>query len=292
MIKNNKLFGETILLLSALIWGVGYPVVAIALNSGAGELFLTMTRFTLAVLIQLPFIYKKLQYLNKELILKGLILGVLLGLGFFTQTIGQKSTTTTNVAFLTSVNIVLIPFSSYFIIKKKIQMRSIIAAFITLVGIAFLTLGSTFQINLGDFYILLCALFFALYASATDKYAKEEDPTILVFLQFVTIAILATTAFFLSEEKAVLNPASIGSIIYLGIFSNLIASLFYTFGLKHTSAERASIILSLESVFGSILGIILFSEPYNYKLFFGSALILFAIMYSENIILKNKKISI
>ncbi len=289
MIQGKKLLGESILFLSALMWGIGYAVVAIALNAGSGEIFLTTIRFILASVFMLPFVYKKLKTVNKELLLKGVILGLLLVLGFFTQTIGQKSTTTTNVAFLTSVNIVLIPFTSFFIIKKKIQIRSIMAALLTFLGIAFLTLGSKFSINIGDFYVLLCALIFALYASVTDKYAKKEDPIMLVFIQFVAAAIFAGIIFYFSNESVVMNKTILISVIYLGIFSNVICTLFYTYGLKYTSAERASIILSLESVFGSILGILLFSEPFNYRLIIGSMLILFSILYSENILFKNKK---
>ncbi len=292
MIKGKKLLGESILFLSALMWGIGYAVVAIALNAGSGEIFLTTIRFILASIFMLPFVYKKLKTLNKALVGKGVILGLLLVFGFFTQTIGQKSTTTTNVAFLTSVNIVLIPFTSFFIIKKKIQIRSIIAAILTFIGIAFLTLGDTFSINIGDVYVLICALIFALYASVTDKYAKKEDPIILVFIQFVTAAVVAGIIFYFSDEMIIFNKTIIISVIYLGIFSNVICTLFYTYGLKYTSAERASIILSLESVFGSILGIILFSEPFNYRLILGSMLILFSILYSENILLKNKNLSI
>ncbi len=286
--KKKQIVGDLILLLTSLIWGVGYAVVAIALKAGSGEYFLTASRFALATTLQLPFVYKEFKQMNKSVIIKGVILGALLVFGFFTQTIGQKDTTTTNVAFLTSVNIVLIPFTSFVIIRKKLQLRSIIAALITLVGIGFLTLGSSFHINIGDYYVLLCALFFALYASVTDLSAKSENPKLLVFIQFLTATVFASIAFILSDEKMVFNTAVSLSIIYCGLVSNLIATLLYTYGLKYTSAERASIILSLESIFGTILGIILFGEIFNFKLLIGSALILFAILYSEKIILKPK----
>ncbi len=286
MLNKKQIYGDAILLFTSLIWGVGYAVIAIGLRAGVGELFLTTSRFIIATIAMLPFVYKKFNAINKSVIIKGIALGLLLVLGFIAQTIGQKDTTTTNVAFLTSVNIVLIPFTSFVVIKKKINLRSIIAALITMLGIAFLTLGNSFNINIGDYYVLLCALFFAFYASVTDLSAKKEEPILLVFIQFLTAAIFAGAFLIYSKEQIVLNPTIIATIIYSGVLSNFVATLLYTYGLKYTSAERASIILSLESIFGTILGIILFGENFSYKLVIGSVLILFAILYSERIILK------
>ncbi len=291
MMEKSKYFGDSILFFCSLIWGIGYIIVALALQEGVGELFLTASRFTIACLLQLPFVYKKLKHINKTALIKGVILGLLLVLGFLTQVIGQTSTTTTNVAFLTSVNVVLIPFTSFLIIRKKLELRSVIAALITFVGLGFLTLGNTFSINVGDFYVIICAILFAAYASVADLSAKEEETSILVFVQFLTAAVFSSLAFIFSGEPLVLNNASVSYLIYLGVFSNLIATSLYTFGLKYTSAERGSIILSLESLFGALLGIFIFDEPFTFKLVIGSVLIFFAILYSERLILNKPRIA-
>ncbi len=290
--KNNQYLGDGILLIAALIWGFGYVAVVFALNSGGGEYFITAARFGIASLLQIPFIYPKLKQLNKSIISKGIILGLLLVGGFISQTIGQKSTTTTNVAFLTSVNVVLIPFTSLIIFRKKLSLRSVIAAFITLIGLGFLSIKDNLSINPGDFYVIICAALFAAYSSVTDFASKKEDPQLLVFIQMLTAALSSSIIFFFSAEKLELSPALIANIFYLGCFSNLIATLLYTYGLKYSSAERGSIIVSVESVFGAILGILIFKEAFSYKLIIGSSLILFAILYSEKIILKpNKNLS-
>ncbi len=289
MTKDNKYFGDIVLIISSLLWGVGYVAVTYALMAGTGELFLTASRFVLATIIQLPFVYKKLRNADKYVIRKGILLGTLLVGGFFAQTIGQSYTTTTNVAFLTSVNVVLIPFTSLIFIRKKIAFRSVIAAFITFIGIGFLTLGNTFHINLGDYYVLICALLFAIYASFTDRYVKKEDPSLLVFFQIVTAAALSTIAFMFSSEKVVINMTNAIWIIYLALFSNLIASFLYSIGLRYTSAERGSVIVSIESIFGTMFGILLFNDPFNYRMIIGAALIIFAILYSEKVILNGKR---
>ncbi len=289
MIKDNRYFGDMILVIASFLWGVGYVAVTYALMVGTGELFLTASRFILATFIQLPFVYKKLRNADKYVIRKGVLLGLLLVGGFFAQTIGQSYTTTTNVAFLTSVNVVLIPFTSLLLLRKSITSRSIISAVITLVGIAFLTLGPAFHINVGDYYVLVCALLFAAYASFTDKYVKKEDPSVLVFFQILTAAAVSIIAFLFSNEEVVLNTINMVAIIYLALFSNVIAAILYSLGLRYTSAERGSVIVSLESVFGTIFGILLFNDPFNFKMIIGSALILFAILYSERVILNGKK---
>ncbi len=289
MIKDNKYFGDIILIIASFLWGVGYVAVTYSLMVGTGEIFLTASRFTLATIIQLPFVYKKLIASDKYVLRKGVLLGLLLVGGFFAQTIGQSYTTTTNVAFLTSVNVVLIPFTSLIFIRKPLASRSIVSAIITFIGIAFLTLGPAFSINVGDYYVLVCALLFAAYASFTDSYVKKEDPSLLVFFQIATASVVSIVAFMFSNEQMVFNTTNTISIIYLALFSNIIASILYSLGLRYTSAERGSVIVSLESVFGTVFGIVLFNDPFNFKMIIGALLILFAILYSEKVIFNGKK---
>jgi len=69
--------------------------------------------------------------------------------------------------------------------------------------------------------------------------------------------------------------------LYLGVFATAIALLFQSIGQKYTPASQASIILSLEGVFGVILSVLLYKEIVTPKLAAGFAVIFLSVLISE-----------
>ena len=87
----------------------------------------------------------------------GAILGVCLFLGFFLQTLGLNYTTPSKNAFITSVNVVIVPFIGLLLYKRKIDKFGMASSFMAIIGIAVLSLSADFTVNLGDvLYIIMC----------------------------------------------------------------------------------------------------------------------------------------
>ena len=76
-------------------------------------------------------------------------------------------------------------------------------------------------------------------------------------------------------------PDALTYILYLGVFSTMIALLLQTVCQKYVPASKASLILSLESVFGCICGIIFLHEALSERILAGFVLIFGAILLSE-----------
>ena len=71
------------------------------------------------------------------------------------------------------------------------------------------------------------------------------------------------------------------SIAYLCFICTGICFLLQTIGQKYTSPQTASIILTLESVFGTLLSVIFYHERLNFKTICGFLLIFVAVLISE-----------
>jgi len=279
--STKHYLGDALLLTVALIWGMGFIAVKIGLNSGVSTYFLLFSRFTVAGILVLPFVAKKLRKISKKTLLTGTLLGVFMFVGFAFQTFGLMYTTTSKNAFLTGVNVILVPFVTFLLTRKKISLSALIAAVITLIGIGFLTLDEALTINVGDLLTLVCAVMFAFHISITSVVAKNESALVLVFLQMWTAALLSLVLSLVLKETWSLDVPSTIAILYLGAFSTLLAFLLQTIGQRFAHATKAAILLSLESLFGAVFAVLIFSDALNSKMIIGAVIIFIGIYISE-----------
>lgn len=277
----RKYIGEIMLCITAIIWGSGFVVSAIALEHYTPYQVLA-GRFLIGVLILSLVFYKKLKGLNKRIILKGLVLGFFLYLAFALQTVGLQYTTPSKNAFLTAVNVVIVPFIAYFAYKRKIDKFELTGAILAIIGIAFLSLQFSTDINVGDILTLACAVAFAYQIFYTAKYVKDEDPITLTIVQMFFAAVFAwMVVLFKGEMSFSFETEAVSSILYLAIFSTTLAFLFQTIAQKFTNETKAAIILSTESFWGMVFSVILLSEVLTTRMIIGAILILCAIMIAE-----------
>ena len=108
---KKALFNPKILLLIVvIIWGSGFIAVEYAIDGGYSTLNIMSFRFIVATLLNLLIFNTKLKRLSKSEFKTGLFSGIFIFLAFYFQTLGQKYTNVSNVAFFTATNIVMIPF--------------------------------------------------------------------------------------------------------------------------------------------------------------------------------------
>jgi drug/metabolite transporter (DMT)-like permease len=134
----------------------------------------------------------------------------------------------------------------------------------------------------GDFLTLICAVFFAMHISSTGYFAKESDPYIISIVQLGTAALLSLIFALLFEDRpATIQVQTIMPILYLAVFSTMLAFLLQTIAQKHTNSTHAAIILSLEAVFGSTFAIMFLKEELTLRFFIGCMSILISVITSE-----------
>jgi drug/metabolite transporter (DMT)-like permease len=277
----RKYIGEFALSITAIIWGSGFVASAIALEYFTPYQTLA-GRFLIGVILLSLVFHKKLKCISKNTIKKGAIIGVFLYLAFALQTVGLQFTTPSKNAFLTAVNVVIVPFIAFFLYKRKMDKFELIGVVLAITGVGVLSLKLSTEINLGDLLSLCCAFAFAFHIFYTAKFVKDEDPVLLTIIQMITASILGfIVVFFRGETSFSLEMEAISSLIYLGVFSTTIAFLLQTVAQKYTTETKAAIILSTEAFWGMVFSIIILHEVITYKMMVGAILILCAIIISE-----------
>ena len=191
LLKKNNLYADLSLLLVAIIWGSGFVASKNALNSMPPN-YINAIRFALPFILLCIVFWKKVKIINKKDLRAGGIIGVFLFMAFAAQTIGLQYTTASKQAFLTGTNVVIVPFLYWAIKNKKPDRYNLVATFLCLIGIGFLTLQENLSINLGDGLTLICALFFACHIVSIGVFAENHDPIILTIIQFGVAALFST----------------------------------------------------------------------------------------------------
>ncbi len=280
--ENKKaLYADFSLLIVAIIWGSGFVVTKNALDH-LTPFYILGFRFLVGTIAITLISIRRLKKATKLDIKVGLIVGFFMFLGFAAQTVGLKYTTVGVQAFLTASNVVMVPFLYWIVSKKRPDNFEVFGAILCFIGIGVLSLDSSLYVGIGEFLSFLCAVCFAFQIVTVGYFAKDVDPYILSVVQLSLATILSFVCAFLFEPKiAEFNTDMIIPIVYLGIFSTLIAFLIQNIAQGYTSSTHAAIILSLEAVFGSIIAIIFLKEEVTVKFIIGCMAIFISVLASE-----------
>jgi len=279
--KTRIYLSDATLLLVAALWGGGFIAVKNGLDTMT-PMVLAAMRFMIATLVFGVVLHKKIGKLTKEDLIKGGIVGIFLYTAFAFQTVGLQYTTASKQGFLTATYVIMVPLIHWGIKKELPKGRVFLGSFMTFVGIGLVSYEGTLSFNLGDGLTLICAVLFALHIIAIDYFGKEMSSVKLAFVQIAVATVCFTiTAVIAEPVPSSLTRDAWQAVIYLGVLSTFLCFTLQTIAQKYTMASHASMILSLESIFAAIFGIILLGEVLTAKMLIGCLFIFVAIIMVE-----------
>jgi len=277
-----------LLLLASLIWGFAFVAQKIGANY-LGAFAFNGIRFAFGSLSLIPvliyFNKKSSNNVNENKLESPLIGGIIAGSVIFTgnslQQIGLAYTTAGKAAFITALYIVLVPIFSVFL-KRRISLSNWAGVFVAIIGLYFLSITETLTISMGDLLQVGGAVCFAVHILLIDHLIKKVDAIKLSFIQFTTCSILSLASALIFETitlRAI--EQAIVPLLYGGICSVGIAYTLQVIGQKNAKPSHAAIILSMESVFATIGGLIILHENLTLRASIGCILMLLGILLSQ-----------
>ena len=264
------------LTLVASIWGGAFASMKGTLERLDVNSFLAW-RFAIATIVLILIKPSVLRRFNLNFVKKGALIGLFLGSGYIFQSFGLTLTTVSNTGFITGLYVVFTPVVAALALKKNITRIEWLAVFMATIGLALLSLkGLTF--GLGEFLVLVSALFFALHIVALGEWSKGLDTYALTVLQLGTCALLTFAASLKSGFKAPPDSGVWWSIIYTALFATALAFIVQTWAQSFIKPSSVAVILAMEVVFAAAFGIWLLSEPLTLRIALGGLLVM-ASMY-------------
>ena len=278
--KNRKFFGSLMLFITTLVWGLSYSIQSIS-SENLGTFTVVFFKGLGGLAIVPLLIRKKHRFTAKE-ILAGVAIGSTAFMGCVFQQLGIENSTISKASFITTLYIIFVPLMEM-VSGKKIGRNILISVAIALLGLYFLCFSGNETFGIGDLYLLICSVFFALQIILIDKYTRIYDPLAMTFLGQITISVYAGILMLILEKptmNAVLN--SIVPIVYIVFISGAMAQSFQVIFQKDVGATLSSLIMSFESVFGAIFGWIVLAQALSAKEIFGCILVFIAIVIAES----------
>lgn len=278
--KNRKLFGSLMLFIATLLWGLSYSIQSISSeNLGTFTVVFFKGFGGLAIV---PLLIKKKHHFTLKEVLAGAAIGSAAFLGCVFQQLGIENSTISKASFITTLYIIFVPLMEM-LGGKKIGRNIIISVGIALLGLHFLCFSGNEIFGMGDVYLLICSIFFALQIILIDRYTRIYDPLAMTFLGQITVSVLSGVLMLILEKPTMeaIN-ASLIPILYMVFVSGALAQSFQVIFQKDVGASLSSLIMSFESVFGALFGWIVLSQALSLREIFGCILVFIAILIAES----------
>ena len=295
--------GNIILLITAFVWGMAFTAQLVGGNA-VGAFTFNATRFLLGALVLLPvvMIFDKTRKdgrflfsangITKSEWLGGLSCGVCLCVATTLQQEGLmliKHGATGKSAFITALYVLIVPLIGL-LLRRRVPLFHWIGIAVAIVGFFLLSIDFSVgfsSIGVGELLTLLCAVTFSLHIWVISYFTPKVDGVRMSMLQFLTAGLLCLpVSLFLERPTAEGLYTALIPILYAGIFSSGVAYTLQIIGQRYAKPATATVIMSLEAVFGALGGAVILgliggdkSQMLSLQQILGAAIVLGAVLF-------------
>ena len=287
--KQNNLKGSLILALAALIWGLAFVAQNQISDSVPTFTINALRSFIAAIFL---FVFWKLTNLKtkatflptdkagkKKYLAAALMCGGFLAVAMNLQQFGialypKGAPAETHAGFLTVLYVILVPIFSI-VLRKKVPFFVWCGGILSTIGIYLLCLANGLEaFYFADIIVFCCAIAFALQILAVDKYVGITGGVKLSIMQFFVVGVISTVCALILLDGAL-------PILYLGIMSSGIAYTLQIVGQKYAEPSVASIVMSFESVFAVLGGVVISKSTLSSNEIIGCIVMFAAIIIAQ-----------
>jgi drug/metabolite transporter (DMT)-like permease len=209
------------------------------------------------------------------------VAGIALASGFALQSVGLQHTSATTSGFITGLFVVLTPLVSAGLFRERIPPRVWWGVWLAVAGLAALSLRG-WAVGAGDAVTLAGALAFAMQIALLARWTTRENAYGIAVIEMGVIALtgLALT----SVDGGVRVPATVeawAGLAFLGVVASAVAFTVQAWAQSHLSATRTAVIMTAETLWAGLTGVLIAHDSVTARLLVGGVLILAAMYVVE-----------
>ena len=290
MQKYKAYFPQLALILITMIWGSTFLAVQYALNFSS-PMFFVGCRFAVAAVAIFLISIKSIRGLTLKETAAGTVIGVVIAIGYGTQTIALQSILSSESAFLTALYVPLVPILMWVVCQKRPSSMTWLGTSLAFIGLVLLTGNDIFNIRFsyGQTLTLICAFAVALEIILIGYFAGKVNLRRVTVVQLAVASVLSFASMKMVGESTIPN-FSWGLALFaigLGLASALIQFVM-NWAQRMVDPSRAAIIYAGEPVWAGIFGRIA-GERLPLLALFGGLLVVLGVLVSELKWKKSKK---
>lgn len=261
-----------LLVLATMFFGGNFPAVR---NAGADlpPLALSFWRWVLATLALAPFAlpgviaaWPTIRRHAGKLAILGIV-----GIAGFTAPAytGLQHTTAINGSLINATSPIFMMIFAALGLDEKIGRRQAIGLVVSLAGVlAIVSRGAperllALEFNPGDLWVLAAVFLWSVYMILLRRWPLGLTPAVSLFAQALATLPVLLAAYLVeiaSGRALVLSGATIGALLYVGLFSSAFSYLFWNIGVERVGTARASLFQYLIPVFAAVIAMLLIGE--------------------------------
>lgn len=276
--KPQQALAMFALVSSGMIWGLSWWPLKFFSTAGLDGHAIALTAYALVAVLAMPVIWFERGDWHKEWQLL-LLIGFFFGLANFLFTSALMMGTVVRGMLL----FFLLPawgvLGGKFLLKERLGLRRLAAAFLCLLGV-FIIMGGVkvfiAPLSLADLAALLAGLCYTL-AGICNRVAQRIPLASRTLISFVGCATVAV--FGLGLHTPMIPVMPIMNWILLGLFACIWlmgGTALTTFGVTHVAASRAAVLQVMELLVAVVSAVLLGGETLDTEEYIGGALILSA----------------
>jgi len=268
------------LLLVSALWGTTFVAVKAGLRDASPLLFVGL-RFSLATLAALPLLRRRGPTARRAA-WAGFPLGAVLAVSYASQTLGLEVTSPSRSAFITALNVALVPLWAAALLRRPPRPLAIAGLGVALPGLWLLTSPQGGSWNRGDTWTLACAAFFALHVVLVNRWGATLDRASLLASQLGVTAALSLAASALLEEPRVVPSGRLAAALALTALLATVGTTWLQLRFQpRVDATRAAILYATEPLFAAAFSWAILGERLGGAAWAGAGLILGGMLLSE-----------
>lgn len=272
----TRLQANALLITIAAIWGLAFVFQKTAMTHIGPATFLA-ARSIVAAMVLLPLAWHENARLASRPTAGFWLISLFGGCTFFVggllQQIGLITATVTNTGFLTGLYVVVTPFLVWLVLRRPpgpVIWAGVALAFI---GTWFLGGGTLGGFGYGDWLVMISSFFWATHILVVSQSGRHARPIGFTALQFCVVAILATaTALTFEKVEWATLAAAAPEIAYVGLLSSALTFTMLAVAMRYSPPVEATILVSTETLFAAICGVLLLGEHLAWIGWLGAAM--------------------
>jgi drug/metabolite transporter (DMT)-like permease len=263
------------------VWGAAFVLMKDAIKQQPYMDFLA-TRFTVAFLAMLILRPRVSLKIEKGDVSYGALLGVVLALGYITQTIGLELTTAATSGFLTGLYVVFTPLIAWLVMRQSVAKRVIVGVVIALAGLAVFSGAATdVEFQLGQIWLVACAVFYAIHILLLGKHGKGRSAYRFAMLQIGWMAVVTWAFAIVDGYQPPPNAEVWFAIFFTAILSTVLAFWIQTWAQTLIDPARVALIITSEVIFTALVAVAVGQEPITFAMIIGGGLMFAAMLIVE-----------
>jgi len=271
------------LLAVAFIWGAGIPMSAL-LTREVSPLWAVALRMILSALVLAVMFPKKIITATREDWRSSFYLTAVLTGTFITMTFGLFYSTASKQAFISGLNVIMVPLFVWAVYKKKPSAWVFSGAAVTTLGLMVMGFTPGMEFNFGDFLSLIMAVFYALQVMVAGFCARRVEPVRLVALHIIMLAVIMTALALFFEPPpniAAFNLKIWATLLCVSLCNTIICFVIQFRAQRVTPETHVAVIFSLEGFFGYLVAVASGQDPFHLQGALGGLLVVAGIMTTE-----------